>query len=105
MIREFFAHLAKTVSRVLQHPLKVLVISLVLVVAGLVLDGSLFRLWRLERDARDLSSRMKILRSQTQDLDQKIKRARDPNFIEIEAREKFDLASEGDLVFVFSDGE
>jgi cell division protein FtsB len=105
MIRETFARLAKSVSDILQHPLRVFAISLALVVAGLVLDGSLFRLWRLDRDTTDILSRIEVLKSQTHEIDQKIKRARDPNFIEIEAREKFDLASEGDLVFVFSDEE
>jgi len=105
MIRELFARLAKTISDFLQHPLKVFAVSLALIAAGLLLDGSLFRLWRLDRDTDDILARMNTLRSQAQELDGKIKKARDPNFIEIEAREKFDLASEGDLVFVFSDEE
>jgi cell division protein FtsB len=65
----------------------------------------LFRLWRLNRDAAELNRRMDKLRAESIDLDKKIKRAKDPNFIELEAREKFDLASEGDLIFVFSDKE
>jgi hypothetical protein len=103
MIREFFAYLAKTVSDFLQHPLRVFAISLALVAAGLLFDGSLFRLWRLDRDTQSIKGKISALKVQTRELDQKISRARDPNFIELEAREKFDLASEGDLVFVFSD--
>ncbi|MCB0350230.1 MAG: septum formation initiator family protein [Bdellovibrionales bacterium] len=105
MIRTFFARLAKILNDFLLHPVRVFVTCLALVAAGLILDGSLFRLWRLDRDSHDLNNRMKILRKETQLLDEKIKQAKDPNFLEIEAREKFDLANEGDLIFVFSDEE
>lgn len=103
MIRFFFAHLAKIVNDFLQHPLRVFVTCACIVMAGLILDGSLFRLWRLNRDTLELTKRMQVLRTETNQLDKKIKQAKDPNFLEIEAREKFDLASEGDLIFVFSD--
>jgi cell division protein FtsB len=105
MIRQFFAHIAKIVSEFIQHSLKVFVTCLILVSMGFLLNGSLFRLWRLNRDSRDLTQRMQVLRKDTTELEKKIKRAQDPNFIELEAREKFDLASEGDLIFVFSDEE
>jgi len=105
MIRRFFAGLASVVTQFLQNPLKVLTVSLVLVVAGLLLDGSLFRLWRLNRDTADLERRIETLKVNTNQLDMKIAKAKDPNFIEMQAREKFDLASEGDLIFVFSDEE
>lgn len=105
MIRRLFARLAKIISDFLQRPLQVLTVSFFLVAAGLLLDGSLFRLWRLHRDSKEIARRTELLRSETIDLDKKIKRAKDPNFIELEAREKFDLANEGDLIFVFSDEE
>jgi cell division protein FtsB len=105
MIRNFFSHMAEVVSQFLQRPIQVTVVCLLLATAGLLFDGSLFRLWRLNRDATELNRRMDKLRVESRELDQKIKRAKDPNFIELEAREKFDLASEGDLIFVFSDKE
>lgn len=105
MIRRFFARLSYLVNDFLQNPIRVFAIFAFLVSAGLVLDGSLFRLWSLHRDEQEISTRMKKLRHQTAELDMKITRARDPNFIEMQAREKFDLASEGDLIFVFTDNE
>jgi cell division protein FtsB len=105
MIRRSFSRLGQIVSHFLQHPLKVFIVSFVLVVTGLVFDGNLIRLWRLNRDSEDLTSRMKVIKSETLNLSKKIDRAREPNFIELEARERFDLANEGDLVFVFSDEE
>ena len=105
MIRNFFAGMAKVVSQFLQRPIQVAIVSIILVTAGLLFDGSLFRLWRLNRDSAELNSRMSKLRADSRVLDKKIKKAKDPNFIELEAREKFDLASEGDLIFVFSDDQ
>jgi cell division protein FtsB len=72
---------------------------------GLLIDGSLLRLWRLNRDSKELTRRIAALAIESKTLDQKIVRAHDPAFIELQAREKLDLASEGDLVFVFSDDE
>jgi cell division protein FtsB len=103
MIRQLFAQIAKIVSQFLQHPFQVFVVCICLVSAGLVFDGSLIRLWRLHRDSNEIVHRMQVLQNDSKDLESKIQRARDPNFIELEARDKFDLASEGDLIFVFSD--
>jgi len=105
MISRFFARLGKTVGNFLQHPLRVFAASFFLVGAGLLFDGTVIRLWRLNQDSRELASRMKVVRAESRELEKKINQAKDPNFIELEARERFDLASEGDLVFVFSDEE
>lgn len=100
-----FAHIANIVSDFIQHPVRVFVVSCSFVFVGLIFDGSLIRLWRLQRGSQDITARMQVLREKTVILDQKIKQAKDPNFLELEAREKFDLAGKGDLVFVFSDEE
>ncbi len=105
MIRQFFSRLSHQISDFVQHPLRVLVTCSVLVVMGLLLDGTLIRLWRLTRDSNDLAARTAQMRVETVKLDQKIRQAKDPNFLELEARDRLDLASEGDLVFVFSDDE
>ncbi len=105
MIRRFLVRLSDFVHDFLQNPLRVFVLSAALVSMGLVLDGSLFRLWSLHRDTAEISSRIQKLRAETMELENKIQRAKDPQFIEMQAREKFDLASEGDLIFVFTDNE
>ena len=103
MIRKLFQKLATLLTQFLQAPGTVLLVCIALLVAGLVFDGSLLRLWRLHRDAGDLEVRIERMQTDTQDLENKIKRAEDPHFIELQARERLDLAQEGDLVFVFSD--
>ncbi len=78
-------------------------ICLGLVLLNLVLDGSLFRLWSLHRDFDALQVARTNLESQNLKLEAQLKRAKDPAFLEREARDRFDLVSEGDLVFVFSE--
>lgn len=70
---------------------------------NLVLDGSLFRLWKLHRDFNQLNSDIASLQGQHLALKNQLTKAKDPAFMEREARDRFDLVSEGDLVFVFAD--
>lgn len=105
MIRSFVKTISSFVSELLQRPVQVLSICLFLLFAGLILDGSLFRLWVLHRDSVDIEQKMKNVRAATGELQMKIKKAKDPQFIEIQARDRFELAEEGDLIFVFSDEE
>lgn len=80
-------------------------ICLGLIILNLVLDGSLFRLISLHRDSRKIERDIASLDKKTAELKARLKRARDPAFLEKEARDRFDLVSEGDLVFVFSEEE
>lgn len=70
---------------------------------NLVTDGSLFRLWGLYRDHERLQENIEQLKSHSTELRSKLQKAREPAFLEKEARDRFDLVSEGDLVFVFTD--
>lgn len=74
-----------------------------LIVLNLVLDGSLFRLWSLHRDHTQLEAELVTLTQQNDKLKTQLKKAKDPAFLEREARDRFDLVNEGDLVFVFSE--
>lgn len=103
MIRSFVAKISRLVSDFLQQPLKVLIVCLGLVFAGLFVDGSLLRLWVLHRDSQELEERMVNIVAKSNELAAKIKQAKDPQFIEIQARDRFELAGEGDLIFVFSE--
>ena len=80
-------------------------ICLGLVVLNLVIDGSLFRLWSLHRDFASIQANIQSLGTQNEKLKVQLAKARDPAFLEREARDRFDLVSEGDLVFVFSEEE
>ncbi len=87
----------------LHKPLQVLWICLALAAIGVVLDGTAFRLWSLNRDHGRLTTRIQDARERSKQLEFKIQKSQELGFIERAARDQFDLVKEGDLVFIFSD--
>jgi cell division protein FtsB len=104
-VRRFLIGFFRGLNHLLQAPQKVVWICLGLITLNLVIDGSLFRLWSLHQDFNKLESRRVSLEQQNQKLKMQLQKAKDPAFLEREARDRFDLVSEGDLVFVFSEEE
>ena len=105
MVRSFLTGFFRGLNNLLQAPQKVIWICLGLVVLNLVLDGSLFRLWSLHHDYNLIHKNIQTLETQNAKLRMQLQKAKDPAFLEREARDRFDLVSEGDLVFVFSEEE
>jgi len=95
--------LATSFRDFLNHPGRVLVICIVFFATTLVLNGLLWRLWGLHRDFEKLTFEIRDSRSTIEKLGNQLKQAKDPSFIERQARDKLDLASDKDLVFVFPD--
>ncbi len=89
----------------LKRPLLVLGTCLLLAFSNLVLDGTLFRLWSLDRERQQLLESSQNLKTDLSRIGAKIREAKEPSFVEREARDRLDLVSEGDLVFLFSDEE
>lgn len=87
----------------LNHPLRVFWFCAILAFINLFVDGSLLRLWNLHQDFQEIQTKTEDLEVRSQEMDEKLRRASDPLFIEREARDRFDLVGEGDLVFVFAD--
>jgi len=104
-VRSFLIGFFRTLNDLLQAPQKVIWICLGLITLNVVLDGSLIRLWSLHRDQISIEKNIQIMQSKNQELQKRLKKAKDPAFLEREARDRFDLVSEGDLVFVFSEEE
>ena len=104
-MRSFLIAFFRGLNNLLLAPQKVIWICLGLLTLNLVLDGSLFRLWSLHRDSDSILKNNQTLQTQNQDLARRLQKAKDPSFLEREARDRFDLVSEGDLVFVFSEEE
>jgi cell division protein FtsB len=105
MIRDLISGITSSISKFVHNPVQVLAACFTLVVFGLVLDGTLFRLWGLHRDSRDLSRRIHQMSKNSADIRMKILKARDQDFIEHQARDRLELAGEGELIFVFADEE
>lgn len=84
-------------------PLRFFWIALAISLSLLLLDGTFIRLWSLHRDHNRLVGSVAHLEKQIKGLDANIRRARDPHFIEEQARERFQMVQDEDLVFLFSD--
>lgn len=87
----------------LNHPTKVATYCLIAFVSSIILNGNAFRLWSLHRDFDRMNNEIYQTRQNIGSLSDKLKQAKDPAFIEREARDKLDLAGEHDLVFVFAE--
>lgn len=98
---EDIRHLSFKFRQLLNRPHKVAVICLFIFVVSLFLNGSLWRVWGLRRDHATIQNQIENAQKQSSILDVQIRQAKDPVFIERQARDKLDLVGENDLVFVF----
>lgn len=87
----------------LQNPIKTLVYCMIFLFVGLSLDGTIFRLWRLHQDLRDFEIKESKIKQDLLVLKQKVHLTKDPHFLEMEARERFDFVHNDDLIFIFSE--
>src|SRR5437868_2598364 len=87
----------------LNYPGRVASLCVVFFAITLLLNGLLWKLWGLHRDFERLTFEIHDTRDDIEKLSVQLKQAKDPSFIERQARDKLDLASDKDLVFVFPD--
>lgn len=102
-MRRLFVGFFRAINNLLQHPLKVFWACAFLFTVNFVLDGSVFQLWSLHQDRQQIQKDIATLKEKSVLLKTRLKKAKDPAFLEREARDRFDLVSADDLVFVFSD--
>jgi cell division protein FtsB len=91
------------VHRFLLSPQRVLIVCAICGFCSLLFNGSFITLWGMHRDREKISQQIEQIRGQVIDLQSQLKLAKDPSFIEKQAMDRFDLVSENDLVFVFSE--
>lgn len=91
------------VTETLNSPSRVLFICIAATLVSLVFDGTLIQIWRLNRNIQSFEAKAVRLESDIKLVKTQILKANDPRFLEKEARDRFDLVNEGDLVFVFSE--
>ncbi len=89
--------------QLLNKPIKVALVCAILFVLTLFVNGTLWRVWGLRRDQSTIIEQISNTQKKATFLDVQIKQAKDPSFIERQARDRQDMVSENDLVFVFSD--
>ena len=91
----------KFITQFLYQPYLVFLFCLGFLFINLVLDGTLFQVFRFSRDLRVVQNRIANLEEKNQELKEKIKRADNPDYIEKELRKRLDYTEEGDLIFLF----
>ncbi len=94
--------LSNLVRYFLNSPRRSFILCCVFIFIALVFDGSLFHLWRLYRDQSALNQRIEEVKQATELLKVEVQKARNPRYVEKQARERFDLVAEDELVFIFS---
>lgn len=92
-------------DRWLNRPYRVLSICGVLILYHVVFDGTLFHLRKLYLSRKAIDQKTLEIQAKNQVLTKKLERLSDPKFLEKEVRNRFDLASEGDLIFIFPEDE
>ncbi|AHZ86856.1 septum formation initiator family protein [Bdellovibrio bacteriovorus] len=96
-----YTQFAVGLRRFLNSPTKVALVCLLIFSVSIVVNGNAFRLWGLHRDFDRITFEIQQTRQNIAALTGQLKQAKDPSFIERQARDKLDLAGEHDLVFVF----
>jgi cell division protein FtsB len=82
--------------------MRVAVICASFAAVALVFDGTLFRIWNLHREHDRIEKSISEIEVQTQALSEQVKKAKQLEFIEQQARDRLDLVEANDLVFEFS---
>lgn len=95
----------KRIERFIDDPKKAFYLSLLILFVGLILDQSLFESFRLLNQEKQLKQDIARLSSENTQWRMKIERAKDPQFIQRQAQDRFDLVRKEDLVFYFSNDQ
>lgn len=82
---------------------KVLVSCLIFLSFSLLLDGSMYRLWKLNQQFGFFQQELKSLEVKEQKLAKDLENVKNPAFMKRLAQERLDLADKGDLIFVFTE--
>ena len=90
-----------SLRKFLNDPRKVFLVCLFVFIISLFLNGGVWKVWNLRRDYSTIDQQISLAQKQSSILDMQIHQAKDPVFIERQARDKLDMVSEKDLIFVF----
>jgi len=98
-----FSRFNKSISQILDEPLKVFFIAAAMTLFLVILNGSLWRFWSLKSNQEKMVTRIMDIQEKTRRLDFEIHEAGKLTTIERQATDQFDFVREGDLIFVFSE--
>lgn len=85
------------------QPLWVFIACLLFVSIHIGFDGTLLRIWHLYDRHKELRNRIVDIQVKNSIVEERLKQLSNPRFLIKEARDRFNLVGEGDIVFIFSD--
>ena len=80
----------------------VLIVSLLAIVFALIKNGTAERFWSFKSSQSNINFEIKKYKNMITEVDGKIEKFFDLSYLKREAIDRFDLAGENDLIFVFS---
>ena len=95
----------KHIERWINQPKLILIVCGVLIFFNVVFDGTLFQIRTLYLHKKAIQKNSKEISTKNEVLVHKIQQLSDPKHLEKEVRNRFDLAGEGDLIFIFPEDE
>ena len=98
-----FQRFGIAIKRWMQQPRRVALCCGFFLAVSLLANGLLWRLWGLHRDLDRLNTEIVEINRESAKIQSQLKLAKDPSFIEQQAKDKLDLVGENELVFVFAD--
>ena len=76
-----------------------------MVIFHLITDGTAVKIWKLSQKKANLINNINNFKKKSHDISLEIQKHYMPNYLEELAMERFDMAGEDDIVFVFSQKE
>ena len=90
-------------KQILNRPAWVLIICIILILSNVIFDGTFSRLMNLVRSQKALENRINDIEQKNFLVEERLKKLSDSEFLEKEAKDRFNLIGEEDIVFIFSD--
>ena len=91
----------KYVSQWIHQPKLILIFCGILIFLNIIFDGTLFQIRTLYLQKRSIIKNSREVNTKNEVILNKIQQLSDPKNLEKEVINRFDLASEGDLIFIF----
>ena len=89
----------------LNKPQQILIFCCAFIFLNVVLDGTIFHIRKLYLNKKYLTAKTTEISIKNQTLLDKLDQLSDPVHLEKEVRNRFDLAGQGDLIFIFPEDE
>ncbi len=93
------------IEKILMSPQIILGACLIMVVFHLITDGTAVKIWKLSQKKAALIDSINKFKEKSRDISLEIQKHYMPSYLEELAMERFDMAGEEDMVFVFSQKE